>query len=69
MNALVASSKFRNQHVPACYYEDEATGMSSEEEFCDYDDVEPPAPSSNRKWELCKLTYCLKLFFINGSPS
>lgn len=58
MNALVISSESEFRYGPPCYYEDEATGFSSEEDYIDNDyEAGPPtphAPSVNRKWELCK---------------
>lgn len=55
MNALVMSSQSNTTPAPPCYYEDEATGFSSEDDYGDYyDEAAPPAPSANRKWDLCK---------------
>lgn len=55
MNALAISSQSKFKQGPPDFYEDEATGFSSEEDCADYyDDVPPPAPSRSRKWELCK---------------
>lgn len=34
------------------YQDDETTGFSSDDDFCD--DYAPGPPTSTRKWELCK---------------
>lgn len=55
MNALVVSAESRANSGPPCYYEDEATGFSSEDDYADYyEEAGPPVPSTNRKWDLCK---------------
>lgn len=55
MNALAVSLQSKIKQGSPCFYEDEATGFSSEEDSTDYyDDMAPPAPSRYRKWELCK---------------
>lgn len=63
MNALVLSSQSKNNHAPPCYYEDEATGFSSEDDFGDYNDE--AAPSVNRKWELCKSSLILLHYLLD----
>lgn len=55
MNALVRSCESKSNYVPACYFEDEATGFSSEEDDADYYyKAKPPTSSANRKWDLCE---------------
>lgn len=44
-----------NQPPTYNYENDEATGFSSDDDYCD--DDAPGPPTSTRKWEICKLKH------------
>lgn len=54
MNVLAVSRFTHSTYNYTSEYGYEATGFSSDDDFCDDEEPRPPSVSCTRNWEICK---------------